>query len=126
MDKLNGLLVNCLAIFLLDTWFPVKGKEKENEEVVKKILQYRVKHPDISKYVKSLRYFRHSIGGKPPGRRVLITEFASLSGMDTFFNKLGKETGWQEIIREWRDVMEQTTVETLLWNDLHRKLWTEK
>lgn len=115
----------CLAIFLLDTWVPAKGKEKDNEEVVKKILQYGATHADISKYVKSLRYFRHGIGGRPPGRRVLITEFASLSDMDTFFNKLGKETEWREITQEWRDVMEQTTVETLLWNDQHRKLWTE-
>lgn len=115
-----------MAIFLLDTWVPVKGKEKENEEVVKRVLQYGAEHPDISKYVKSLRYFKQSIGGKPPGRRVLITEFASLRDMDKFFNKLGKETKWQEIIQEWRDVMEQTTVETLLWNDQHRKLWTEK
>jgi hypothetical protein len=46
--------------------------------------------------------------------------------MDTFFKKLGKETEWREIIQEWRDVTEQTTIETLLWNDQHRKLWTEK
>jgi len=116
----------CLAIFLLDTWVPAKGKEKENEEVVRKILQYGATHADISKYVKSLRYFRHGIGGRPPGKRVLMTEFASLSDMDIFFDKLGKETEWQEIIQEWRDVMEQTTLETLLWNDQHRKLWTEK
>jgi hypothetical protein len=116
----------CLAIFLLDTWVPAKGKEKENEEVAKKILQYGATHADISKNVKSLRYFRHGIGGSPPGRRVLITEFASLSDMDTFFKKLGKETEWREIIQEWRDVTEQTTTETLLWNDQHRKLWTEK
>ena len=94
--------------------------------MVNKILQYGTKHPDISKHVKSLRYFKHGIGGKPPGRRVLITEFASLSDMDTFFNKLRKETEWQKIMQDWTDVMEQTTVETLLWSDQHRELWTEK
>jgi len=94
--------------------------------VVNKILQYGTKHPDISKYVKSLRYFKHGIGGKPPGRRVLITEFSSLSDMENFFERLKNEVEWQKLKQKWADVMEQTTVETLLWTDQHRELWTEK
>lgn len=115
-----------LSIFLIDTWVHVKGKRKENEEVVKKILQYGARHPDISKYVESLRYFKHSIGGKPAGRRVLITEFTSLTDMDRFFNKLRKEKEWQKIAQEWAEVMDSSTVESQLWNDQFRNLWVEK
>ena len=74
-----------MAIFLLDMWMSLKGKRKENDEVVEKILQFGEKHPKISKHVKSLRYFKQGIGGKPAGRRVLITEFASLTEMDRLF-----------------------------------------
>lgn len=114
-----------MAIFLLDTWVPEKGKENENEQIVKKILQYGAKHPEVFKYVRSLRYFRQSIGGTPPGRRVLITEFNSLSDMDTFFREVQKDPEWQKISLEWKDVMDQTTVETMVWNALNRELWTE-
>jgi len=84
-----------LAIFLLDTWVPAKDKEKENEEVVRKVLQYGAKHPEVWKYVMSLRYFKQSIGGKPSGRRVLMTEFKSLSDMDAFFKEIQSEPEWQ-------------------------------
>jgi hypothetical protein len=107
-------------------WVPAKDKEKENEQIVKKILQYGSKHPNISKYVKSLRYFKQGIGGKPPGRRVLITEFATLSDMETFFKKLQNEMEWQRLRQEWTDVMDKNTVETMLWNDQERELWIEK
>ncbi|MGQ9507452.1 MAG: hypothetical protein ACUVTB_06320 [Candidatus Bathycorpusculaceae bacterium] len=115
-----------MAIFLLDTWVPIKGKEKENEQIAKKILQYGSKHPDISKYAKSLRYFKQGIGGKPPGRCVLITEFSSLSDMEKFFTKLQNEIEWQKLRQEWADVMDKNTVETMIWNDKERELWTEK
>jgi len=59
-----------MAVFLLDTWTVVKGKKMENEEVVRQILQYGSKHHEAFKLVKSLRCFRQSIGGKPPGRFV--------------------------------------------------------
>ena len=74
-----------MVIFLLDMWMPLKGKRKENDEVAEKILRFGEKHPKTSKHVKSLRYFKHGIGGKPAGRRVLITEFASLTEMDRLF-----------------------------------------
>jgi hypothetical protein len=45
--------------------------------------------------------------------------------MDKFFKKLQKETEWKKIVQEWTDVMEPATVETLIWNDQHRRLWTE-
>lgn len=115
-----------MAIFLLDTWVPLKGKEKDNEEVVKKILQYGAKHLDIAKHVKSLRCFKQSVGGKPPGKYVLITEFLNLAEMEKFFVKLGEEAEWQKIRQEWNEVIDPSTVETQLWNDQHRELWTEK
>jgi hypothetical protein len=115
-----------LAVFLIDSWVPVKGKDEENERIVKEILQYGARHPEASKYVMSLRYFKQSIGGKPPGRRVLITEFKDLSDMEAFFKEIRNEPEWQKISREWRNVMDQTTVETMIWNDQHRKLWMEK
>lgn len=61
-----------MAIFLLDMWMSLKGKRKENYEVVEKILQFGEKHPKISKHVKSVRYFKQGIGGKSAGARVLI------------------------------------------------------
>ena len=89
-----------MTIFLLDTWMPLKGKRKENDEVVEKILQFGEKHPEISKHAKSVRYFKQGIGGKPAGRRVLITEFASLTEMDRFFRKLRKNKDWQKIAQK--------------------------
>lgn len=115
-----------MAVFLIDTWVPFKNRDEGNERIVKRILQYGAKHPEVSKYVMSLRYFKQSIGGNPPGRRVLITEFKSLSDMDAFFKEIQNEPEWQKISHEWKNVMDQTTVETMIWNDQHRKLWTEK
>ena len=115
-----------MAIFLLDMWMPLKGKCKENDEVVERILQFGEKHPKISKYVKSLRYFKQGIGGKPAGRRVLITEFASLTEMDRFFRKLQKNKDWQKIAQKWSEVMNPNTVQSVLWHDQLRDLWTEK
>jgi hypothetical protein len=123
MDIFDG---GSLAVFLIDSWVPVKGGDEENERIVKEILQYGAKHPGISKYVISLRYFKQSIGGKPPGRRVLITEFKSLADMEAFFKEIRNEPEWQKIYYEWQNVIDQTTVETVIWNDQHRKLWIEK
>jgi len=75
---------------LLDMWNVAKGKEAENEEVVRQILQYGGTHPEAFKLVKSLRCFRQSIGRKPPGKFVLVTEFASLHDMEEFFKKIRK------------------------------------
>jgi hypothetical protein len=115
-----------LAVFLIDTWVPVKDGDEENERIVKEILQYGAKHPEVPKYVMSLRYFKQSIGGNPPGRRVLITEFKDLSDLEAFFKEIRNEPEWQKISHEWRNIMDQTTVETMIWNEQHRKLWTEK
>jgi len=79
-----------MAVFLLDMWTVAKGKEAENEEVVRQILQYGGTHPETFNLVKSLRCFRQSIGGKPPGKFVLVTEFASLHDMEDFSKRLGK------------------------------------
>jgi len=46
--------------------------------------------------------------------------------MENFFERLKNEVEWQKLKQKWADVMEQTTVETLLWTDQHRELWTEK
>jgi hypothetical protein len=107
-------------------WVPLKDKRKENDEVVKEILQFGKKHPEISKYVKSARYFKESIGGKPAERRVLITEFASLTEMDRFFRRLRKNKDWQKIAQKWSAVMNPNTVQSVLWNDQLRDLWIEK
>ena len=72
---------------MLDMWTVAKGKEVENEEVVRQILQYGGNHPEAFSLVKSLRCFRQSLGGKPPGKFVLVTEFASLHDMEEFFQK---------------------------------------
>jgi len=44
---------------------PQKRKRKENDEVVEKILQFGEKHPEISKLVKSLRYFKQGMAENP-------------------------------------------------------------
>lgn len=51
---------------MLDMWTVAKGKEVENEEVVRQILQYGGTHLEVFSLVKSLRCFRQSLGGKPP------------------------------------------------------------
>jgi hypothetical protein len=115
-----------MAVFLLDTWTVVKGKEMDNEEVVKQILQYSSKHPEAFKLVKSLRCFRQSIGGKPPGRFVLVTEFESLYAMEEFFKKIKGDSEWRKIERKWKEVMDSTSIESLLWADAFREFWKEK
>jgi hypothetical protein len=115
-----------MAVFLLDMWTVAKGKEAENEEVVRQILQYGGTHPEAFNLVKSLRCFRQSIGGKPPGKFVLVTEFASLHDMEEFFKKIREDSEWRKIERKWRSVMEQAFSESLLWVDAFRELWTEK
>jgi hypothetical protein len=86
-----------MAVFLLDTWTVVKGKEMDNEEVVKQILQYSSKHPEAFKLVKSLHCFRQSIGGKPPGRFVLVTEFESLYAMEEFSKRLRETANGEKL-----------------------------
>ncbi|MBX5320777.1 MAG: hypothetical protein QHH12_01415 [Candidatus Bathyarchaeota archaeon] len=115
-----------MAFFLLDTWVVLKGKEEENEEVVRQILQYGRHHPDIFKHVKSLRCFKQSIGGKPPGMYVLITEFASLSDMEDFLRKIKVGGEWKQIEQKWKEVMDQSSIESIIWSDMFRELWTEK
>jgi len=115
-----------MAVFLLDMWTVAKGKEAENEEVVRQILQYGGTHPEAFNLVKSLRCFKQSIGGKPPGKFVLVTEFASLHDMEEFFKRIKDDSEWRKIERKWRSVMEQAFSESLLWTDVFRELWTEK
>ncbi|MEM3874464.1 MAG: hypothetical protein QXU45_04965 [Candidatus Bathyarchaeia archaeon] len=115
-----------MAVFLLDMWTVAKGKEAENEDVVKQILQYGGKHHETLQLVKSLRCFRQSIGGKPPGKFVLVTEFASLHEMEESFKKIREDSEWRKIERKWREVMDHTSSESLLWSDVFRELWKEK
>lgn len=115
-----------MAVFLIDMWTVVRGKEAENEEVVQQVLQYGNKHPEAFKPVKSLRCFRQSIGGKPPGKIVLVTEFASLHEMEEFFKKIREDSEWRKIERKWKGVMEHAFSESLLWVDVFRELWKEK
>ncbi|MEM2366766.1 MAG: hypothetical protein QXQ50_00840 [Candidatus Bathyarchaeia archaeon] len=115
-----------MAIFLLDMWTVVKGKEAENEDIVKQILQYGSKHPETFKLIRSLRCFRQSIGGKPPGKYVLMHEFADLHDMEEFFKKIKEDNEWRKIERKWRDAIEQASLESLLWTDAFRELWKEK
>ncbi|MEM1564338.1 MAG: hypothetical protein QW161_06685 [Candidatus Bathyarchaeia archaeon] len=115
-----------MAFFLLDMWTAVKGKEAENENVLKQILQYGSKNQETFKLVKSMRCFRQSLGGKPPGKFILVTEFESLHDMEEFFKKIKEDNEWRKIERKWRDVIDQASSESLLWTDILREFWREK
>ena len=84
------------------------------------------RHPNISRYVKSLRVFRQGIGGDLIGRMVIITEFQSLTEMEEFYELLNKDEEWTKIKKEWASVIDMSTMQVSLWNDRLGDLWIEK
>lgn len=112
-----------MAVFEVDTWLMCKGKRKEQEVIMKEIFEYGKKHLEISKYVKSLRFFRQGIGGNPVGRFVLITEFESLADMERFYNLLEKDAEWLKIKERWISLIDLNTMNVSLWNDQLRDFW---
>jgi len=115
-----------MAIFEVDSWIVCKGKQKEQEEIMREVFNYGKKHPEISKYVKSLRFFRQGIGGTPVGRYVLITEFKSLAEMEKFYSILEKDEEWLKIKKKWDSIIDLKTMNVALWSDKVRELWVEK
>ncbi|MEM3731369.1 MAG: hypothetical protein QW667_05090 [Candidatus Bathyarchaeia archaeon] len=114
-----------MAVFEIETWLVREGKLKEQESIMKNIFEYGKRHPEISKYVKSLRFFRQGIGGKPVGRFVLITEFESLADMEKFYKLLQKDAEWLKIKEKWMSIINLNSMHVSLWNDQLRNLWIE-
>lgn len=106
-----------MVIFEVETWLLREGKNQRTEATMKEIFEYGKKHPEISRYVKSLRFFRQGIGGKPVGRFVLITEFESLADMERFYKLLEKDTDWLKIKEKWLSVIDSNSMNGSLWND---------
>jgi hypothetical protein len=124
--SLKGKEVIRVAVFEVDSYVIIQGKEDEHERVLRKIFEYGKKHPDISKYVKSLRVFRQGIGGDPVGRIMMITEFQSLTDMEKFYELLNRDREWIRKRKEWASVIDMNTMRVNLWNDRLRDLWIEK
>jgi hypothetical protein len=115
-----------MAVFEVDSYVLTENSQMKHEKIVQKIFDYGKKHPEVSKYVKSLRFFRQGIGGEPVGRFVLMTEFECLSNMEKFYTLLNKDEQWQRIKKDWASVIDSKTMNVSLWNDRLRNRWVEK
>jgi hypothetical protein len=119
-------VIGKMAVFEIETYVVYPEKVEEHELVLKEIFNYGKMHPDVSRHVKSLRVFKQGIGGDPVGSFVLVTEFESLSEIETFYAKLKKDKEWQEIAKKWAKVIDLKSMHISIWNDMCRELWIEK
>jgi len=119
-------VINRMAVFEVNTYVVIHGKESEHELILKEIFDYGRKHPEISKHVKSLRVFRQGVGGSPIGRFVLMTEFENLCEMEVFYTKLNKDKDWLKIREKWISVIDLGSMYVSLWIDRLRDFWVER
>ncbi|WP_447931850.1 hypothetical protein [Sphingopyxis fribergensis] len=116
-----------MAIFEVESWFPLQGKEAEHEAAMKDFLQWVNAHRSLFKEWKSLRYFIREIAGSSSGRHFIVWEYDDLASFEAY-KKRRKDYSGEYAEYKLHDpyhlgVMDHRNMELEIWYEDHRSLW---
>ena len=118
-----------MAIFEVESWHMIQGKEKEHEEEMRRWLSWVGEHRELFKEWKSVRYFVKYIAGEESGQYFVVWEYDSLAAFEEYKKRRGDYSGPYEEYKKndpyYKDLFIHSTMEVEVWQDQERALWLE-
>jgi hypothetical protein len=118
-----------MAIFEVESWLVVEGKEKEHGEAMRQWLSWVRAHRDLFKEWKSVRYFTKYVSGSESGRHLVMWEYESLADFEAYKKRRADYEGpyaeYKENDPYYKGVFIHDRMTMEFWQDLERDLWIE-
>ena len=118
-----------MAIFEVESWLVVPGKEKEHEEAMRDWLSWVATHRALFKEWKSVRYFTKYVAGDESGRYLVLWEYESLTDYEAYKKKRANYEGpyadYKKNDPYYKGVFIHDRMTMEFWKDVERDLWIE-
>jgi hypothetical protein len=118
-----------MAIFEVESWLVVEGKEKEHQEAMRQWLSWVRDHRELFQQWKSVRYFNKYVAGEQSGRHVLIWEYENLTAFEAYKKKRANYEGAYAEYKVndpyYKGVFIHDRMTMEFWQDVERDLWIE-
>lgn len=116
-----------MAIFEVESWHPLQGKEDEHDRAMKVFLEWVRAHRGLFTEWKSLRYFVKEIAGQNSDRHFIMWEYDDLAAFEAYKKRRKDYSGpfadYKKHDPYHLGVMDHNTMEVEVWYDLERPLW---
>jgi hypothetical protein len=118
-----------VAIFEVESWTVVEGKEKEHDEAMRQWLGWVKEHRELFGEWKSVRYFVKYVAGESSGRHLVMWEYESLTAFEAYKkrrqNYEGPYAEYKENDPYYKGVFDHSRMTMEFWQDVDRDLWIE-
>lgn len=105
-----------MGFLYVQTWVISKGKTKEHDECMKKILQNAREKYEVLGFKTMPRAFSQRYG--PMGARVFILEFDSDDDFRSFWEKHERDKETIKLRDEWRTYIDPSSWRAVFWNEI--------
>ena len=116
-----------MAIYEVESWFPLQGKEEEHDAAMKDFLEWVNANRGLFKEWKSLRYFIREIAGPNSGRHFIVWEYEDLASFESYKKRRQDYSGpyaeYKKHDPYHLGVMDHRNMELEIWYEDHRALW---
>lgn len=118
-----------MAIFEVESWLVVDGKEKEHDAAMRQWISWVKEHPDLFPEWKSLRYFTKFVAGEDSERHLVMWEYETLADYEAYKKRRKDYTGpYEEYYKNdpyYKGVFIHDRMGYEFWKDKERDLWIE-
>jgi hypothetical protein len=118
-----------MAIFEVESWLVVEGKEEEHRSAMRQWLAWVRDHRELFQEWKSVRYFNKYVSGEQSGRHVVLWEYENLAAFESYKKKRADYQGPYKEYKEndpyYKGVFIHDRMTMEFWQDVERDLWIE-
>jgi len=118
-----------MAIFEVESWYVVQGKEREHDEAMRVWFKWVKAHRDLFPEWQSVRYLELHSAGEDTGRRQLIWEYKDFSEYERYKTRRQNYDGpyaeYKHNDPYHMGVLVHNRMKLEFWKDLERDLWIE-
>ena len=118
-----------MAVFEVESWKVVDGKEAEHDKEMRRWLEWVNAHRELFKEWKSVRYFVKHAAGAESGRHFVMWEYDSFADYEAYKKRRqhyeGPYAEYKENDPYYKGVFIKEVMTMEFWKDAMRELWIE-
>lgn len=118
-----------MAVFEMESWFVLHGKEKQHDEAMRAWLSWVRTHRGLFTEWKSVRYFVKQVAADDSHRHFLLWEYDSLAAYEAYKKRRANYDGayveYKKVDPYHMDVFDHSRMGLEFWRDQERDLWIE-
>ena len=118
-----------MAVFEMESWYVVQGKEEQHDKALRVWLQWVNDHRELFKEWKSVRYFVKYVAGEESNRHFIIWEYDSLTAFEAYKARRADYQGpyaeYKKVDPYYMGVFDHRGMKMEFWKDIDRDIWIE-